>query len=100
MDVREKLSNEKLPIDADALAAAEERCPEDLKTMLDTANCMATETEMLAERLHDFLFGTTHCVNRRNQKDPICFRDALQDQIELWSNVNGLLRKIYVQLGA
>ena len=93
-------SHEKLPIDADASVAAEERCPENLKTMLDTANCMATETEILAERIHDFLFGIKNCGDRGNQKEPRCFRDALQDQIELCSQVNKQLQEICIMLGA
>lgn len=86
--------------DRASAGAESDRGPENLKTMLDTANCMAIEIEILAEQLHDFLFGATNCVDRRNQKDPGCFRDALQDQIELCSNVNVLLREIYVLLGA
>lgn len=84
-----------------ASAATEgERCPENLKTMLDTAKCMATENEILAERIYDFLFGMKNCVDRGNQKEPLCFRDALQDQIEICSKANKQLQEICVMLGA
>lgn len=86
--------------DRASAAADGELCPENLKTMLDTANCMATETEILAERIHDFLFGMKNCGDRGNQKEPRCFRDALQDQIELCSRVNKQLQEICIMLGA
>lgn len=82
-----------------ASAAAEELCPENLKTMLDTANRMATETEILAQRIHDFLFGMKNCVDRGNQKDPRCFLDAIQDQIELCAKTNKMLNEICGLLG-
>ena len=100
MDVREKLSTEKRLIDADASAATEDRCPENLKAMLDNAKSMETDNDILAARIYNFLFGMKNCVDRGNIKEPLCFRDALQDQIELCSKVNKQLQEICILLGA
>lgn len=73
---------------------------ENLKTILDTANCLANENRIMAERLHVFLFGLEPSNEAENRKEPGCFRDALQTQIEISSATNKKLNEILSRLGA
>lgn len=73
---------------------------EDLKTMLQTANCLAKENRILAERLHIFLFGLENSNEADNRKEQGCFRDALQTQIDIAGATNMMLNQICSRLGA
>lgn len=72
---------------------------EDLKTILDTANCLANENRIMAERLHVFLFGLEHSNEAENRKEPGCFRDALRTQIDISAVTNKNLHEILNRLG-
>lgn len=73
---------------------------EGLRTMIETSNLLANENRAMAERLHEFLFGLGNRNEAENRKEPGCFWDSLQAQIDVSTATNKKLNEILSRLGA